>query len=176
MQTILVASSKGGAGKTTLSTQIAGHFAVGGKATVLVDADLRVPRLHRLFDLADRPDRPGLSVLLADPVRVPEPQRIDVLPCLALLPVGAPPPNPLELLERGRFAALLQDLATRFDRVIVDTPASTEGADARVIAAACGEALVLARRHHARAAELGVLVESLRRESVDLAGVVMRGD
>ena len=50
------------------------------------------------------------------------------------------------------------------------------GADARVIAAACGEALVLARRHHARAAELGVLVESLRRESVDLAGVVMRGD
>ena len=39
MQTILVASSKGGAGKTTLSTQLAGHFAVGGKATVLVDAD-----------------------------------------------------------------------------------------------------------------------------------------
>ena len=114
--------------------------------------------------------------MLADPTRVPEPQRIDVLPCLALLPVGAPPPNPLELLERGRFAALLQDLATRFDRVIVDTPASADSADARVIAAACGEALMLARRHRPRrrARRAG---QSLRRESVDLAGgVVMRGD
>ena len=173
---LAIVSPRRGDGRSHAAANLAAAFSQLGERTVLVDADLRAPRLHRLFDLADRPDRPGLSVLLADPVRVPEPQRIDVLPCLALLPVGAPPPNPLELLERGRFAALLQDLATRFDRVIVDTPASADGADARVIAAACGEALVLARRHHARAAELGVLVESLRRESVDLAGVVMRGD
>ena len=173
---LAIVSPRRGDGRSHAAANLAAAFSQLGERTVLVDADLRAPRLHRLFDLADRPDRPGLSVLLADPVRVPEPQRIDVLPCLALLPVGAPPPNPLELLERGRFAALLHELAARFDRVIVDTPASADGADARVIAAACGEALVLARRHHARAAELGVLVESLRRESVDLAGVVMRGD
>ena len=85
---LAIVSPRRGDGRSHAAANLAAAFSQLGERTVLVDADLRAPRLHRLFDLADRPDRPGLSVLLADPVRVPEPQRIDVLPCLALLPGG----------------------------------------------------------------------------------------
>ncbi|NRT54467.1 hypothetical protein [Sphaerotilus uruguayifluvii] len=173
---LAIVSPERGDGRTHAAANLAVAFSQLGERTVLVDADLRSPRLHRLFAL---PARPGLSALLADPgfdlESDPGLDRIDPLPSLQVLQVGAPPPNPLELLQRGRFGALLEVLARRFDRIVVDTPPACDGADARVIATACGQALVLARRHRSRAADLRTLVDALRRESVDLAGVVVNG-
>ena len=170
---LAIVSPRRGDGRSHAAANLAAAFSQLGERTVLVDADLRAPRLHRLFDLADRPDRPGLSVLLADPVRVPEPQRIDVLPCLALLPVGAPPPNPLELLERPAFRLLVTELLRKFDHVIVDTPPASSGSDAAVIASRCGAALVVSRKNKTRMASLNTLVDSMVAASAKLAGVVL---
>ena len=60
-----------------------------------------------------------------------------------VLPAGPIPPNPLELLERPAFGLLMRELISKFDHVVVDTPAAEQGADPCVVAARCGAALVL---------------------------------
>ena len=76
-------------------------------------------------------------------------QQVPGVPGLFLLPVGVTPPNPLELVERPAFGLLMRELTSKFDHVVVDTPAAEYGADAAVIAARCGAALVVARKHAA---------------------------
>lgn len=173
---IAVVSPDPGNGRTWVAANLAAAFSQTGERTVLVDANLRTPRLQALFDLP--PSCVGLSTLLAETPEqasaVPvEPTRIDVLPSLQVLPVGTPPPNPLELLQRPAFAARLRGLLQRHDRLVVDTPAAHGQADARVIAAACGQALVIGRRHHTRTDRLAALVRDLRERRVDVIGVVL---
>jgi receptor protein-tyrosine kinase len=83
------------------------------------------------------------------------------------------PPNPLELLQRRRFNALLHDVRREYAHVLIDTPAAVRGADCRVIAGRCGAALVVGRRDRSRLAPLEGLLEALDRARVKLAGVVM---
>lgn len=167
---LAVVSPCPGDGRTHVAANLAVVFSQMGQRTVLVDANLRAPRLHALFDL---PARPGLTALLADRQVAGELDRIDALPNLHVLQVGAPPPNPQELVQRESFRTLLRELTRKFDRVIVDTPAAQGAADARVIATACTQALVVGRRDHSGTRELRELVEGLRERRVDLVGVVM---
>ena len=83
------------------------------------------------------------------------------------------PPNPLELMERPAFGLLMKQLISKFDQVIVDTPAAVHGADASVIASRCGSALVVARKGESRVASLSGLVASLAGAPVRLAGVIV---
>ena len=94
------------------------------------------------------------------------------MPSLFVLPVGTTPPNPLELVERPAFGLLMRELATKFDHVVVDTPAAVYGADAMVIAARCGAALVIARKDASRVAMLQDLVDSLAGSPAKVAGVI----
>ena len=87
-------------------------------------------------------------------------QQVAGVGSLFVLPVGITPPNPLELVERPAFGLLMRELTAKFDHVIVDTPAAVRGADAGVIAARCGAALVVARRHSSRLAALQDLLAS----------------
>lgn len=167
---LAVVSPCPGDGRTHVAANLAVVFSQMGQRTVLVDANLRAPRLHALFDL---PARPGLTALLADRQVAGELDRIDALPNLHVLQVGAPPPNPQELVQRESFRTLLRELTRKFDRVVVDTPAAQGAADARVIATACTQALVVGRRDHSGTRELRELVEGLRERRVDLVGVVM---
>jgi Mrp family chromosome partitioning ATPase len=95
------------------------------------------------------------------------------LPGLHVLPAGAPPPNPLELVQRPAFGQLLRDLLGKFAYVVVDTPAASQGADARVITAACGAALVIARKGRSRMDATGALLKALSQGPGRIAGVVM---
>lgn len=167
---LAVVSPAPGDGRTHIAANLAVAFSQMGQRTVLVDANLRAPRLHTLFDL---PARPGLTAILADRQVAGELDRIDVLPNLHVLQVGAAPPNPQELVQRETFRTLLRELTRKFDRVIVDTPAAHGTADARVIATACAQALVVGRRDHSTATQLRELVGGLRAQRVDLVGVVM---
>ena len=99
--------------------------------------------------------------------------QIPDLPSLYLLPAGAVPPNPLELVQRPAFGLLMAELLSKFDYVVVDTPANVHGADARVIAAKCGAALVMGRKGKSRMALMDKLLKSLGKSAVKVAGVVM---
>src|SRR4029077_2695549 len=104
---------------------------------------LRAPRQHRIFNI---PDRIGLSAVLSGRadrgavVRVPE------FGTLSLLPAGACPPNPQELLLRSTLAVLLDELRNEFDVILFDTPPAKRYADAQSLAFRAGSVMVLARK------------------------------
>jgi chain length determinant protein tyrosine kinase EpsG len=168
--TLAVVSSHGGDGRTYLAANLAAAFSQLGSRTLLIEADLRAPRLAALLRLQGGA---GLSNVLAGLAEAGEAlRRVSALRNLWLLPAGALPPNPLELLQRPAFAELLSAMKERFDHVIIDTAAASRGADCRVVAARCEASLVLARRDETRLAALSALVDSLERTTT-IAGVVM---
>ena len=166
---LAVISPNTGDGKTYTATNLAVTLAQLGGRTLLVDADMRSPRVHEIFQLSNQA---GLSSILSGRADKQVIQQVAVIPSLFVLPVGTTPPNPQELVERPAFGLLLRELVRKFDHVVVDTPAAVHGADAAVIAAKCGAALVLARKDVSRSAALRELVASLAGAPVKLAGVV----
>ena len=83
------------------------------------------------------------------------------------------PPNPLELVERPAFGLLVRELLSKFDHVVVDTPAAVYGSDSAVIAARCGAALVVARKDKVRMSALQDLVATMAESPAKLAGVIV---
>jgi protein-tyrosine kinase len=167
---LAVVSPSVGDGKTFFVANLAVAFSQLGGRTLVVDADMRSPRLHRIFDV---PNRAGLSNILAGRADTAAIHAMSALPGLYLLPVGTVPPNPLELVQRPAFGLLLQELCNKFDHVLVDTSAASHGADARVLAAKCGAALVMGRRNSSRMDALRGLIDHLGKTPVRLAGVML---
>ena len=166
---LAVISPDSGDGKTYTATNLAVTLAQLGGRTLLVDADMRGPRVHEVFQLGNQA---GLSSILSGRADKQVIQQVAAIPSLFVLPVGTTPPNPQELVERPAFGLLMRELVSKFDHVVVDTPAAVHGADAAVIAAKCGAALVIARKDVSRSAALRELVASLAGAPVKLAGVV----
>lgn len=160
-----------GDGKSYLAANVAIAFSQLGGRTLLVDADMRTPRQQAVFDIGH--PMAGLSGILSGRAEQNVIVQIPDLPSLYLLPAGAVPPNPLELVQRPAFGLLMAELLSKFDYVVVDTPANVHGADARVIAAKCGAALVMGRKGKSRMALMDKLLKSLGKSAVKVAGVVM---
>jgi len=159
-----------GDGKTYFAANLAIVMAQLGGRTLLVDADLRSPRQHEVFGLSNGA---GLSSILSGRAESQVIQQVDGLPNLFVLPAGPLPPNPAELVERAAFGLLMRELNGKFDHIVVDTPAAAHGADAAVVAARCGAALVLARKDASRVAGLEDLVASLTGSGVQLVGAIV---
>jgi len=159
-----------GDGKTFFAANLAIVFSQLGAKTLLIDADMRTPRQHQLFDI---PHETGLSSVLSGRAEANVVRPVPDLPSLFVMPVGAVPPNPLELLQRPAFGLLVHELLAKFDHVIVDTPASIYGADSRVLASKCGLAMVVARRSVSRMKSVHGLVSEITRGAVQFAGVVV---
>ncbi|MBK8105745.1 MAG: polysaccharide biosynthesis tyrosine autokinase [Betaproteobacteria bacterium] len=169
-QALAIISPDSGDGKTYCAANLAVTLAQLGGRTLLVDADMRGPRVHEVFRVSNRA---GLSGILSGRADKGVIQQVPGVTSLFILPVGTTPPNPLELVERPAFGLLMRELASKFDYVVVDTPAAVYGADAAVIAARCGTALVIARKDASRVGMLQELVGSFAGSPAKLAGVVM---
>jgi protein-tyrosine kinase len=167
---LAVISANDGDGKTFFAANLAIAFSQLGGRTLLVDADMRSPRQHEIFGLDNGS---GLSGILSGRSETNVVRPIRDLPSLFVMPVGTLPPNPTELVERPAFALLMRELVSKFDHVIVDTPAAVHGADYAVISARCGAALALARKGNTRVAALQDLVSALSNTPAELAGVVL---
>ncbi len=167
---LAVLSPAAGEGRSYCAANVAVALAQTGSPTLLIDADLRRPRQHQIF----RHDTsPGLSGLLAGHLDGDAVAPVTGVPGLSLLVAGAAPPNPLELLERPSFELLLHHLAKRFAHIVVDTPAAGGSADAAVIAARCGAALLVARRHASQMAAFQNLQAMLARGPARVLGLVL---
>ena len=156
-------------GKTFFAANLAVTLAQLGGRTLLIDADLRGPRQHEVFKLGNKA---GLSGILSGRVENQVVQQAPGVPSLFVLPVGVTPPNPLELVERPAFGLLIRELVSKFDYVVVDTPAAAYGSDSAVIAARCGAALLVARKDKGRIAALQAMAGNLAETPVLVAGVV----
>lgn len=174
---IAVVSPAPGDGKTFFCANLAVGFAQLGGRTLVMDCDLRGPRLHQVFAVDNNH---GLSGLLTrrKPGNSAHSGVGAIKPVvgvhnLYVLPVGIQPPNPLELLEGAAFAALLLELVNRFDHVIVDTPAASFGSDAAVVGSRCGLAIMVARKNAGKVGALQDLSQMLTNANAKVAGVVL---
>ncbi len=166
---LAIVSCDPGDGKSFFAANMAIAFSQLGGRTLVLDADMRTPRQHELFRV---PNEAGLSNVLSNRSDSNLMYRVPELPSLYVMPVGTVPPNPLELLQRPSFGLLMQELMGKFDHIVVDTPAASSGADARVIASRCGAALLLGRRGRTRMRAIEPLLHALQGVT-RVAGVTM---
>ncbi len=167
---LAILSSDEGDGKTFVAANLAVAFSQLPGRTLIIDADLRSPRLHQVFGVDQSVGLTGVLSGRAQPNVI---KPVVHLPNLYLMPAGVLAPNPAELLQGPAFGLCLAELYSRFDYILVDTPASTAGADARVIASHCGAALLVGRQGKSRVPQMQSLVKLLNKSKIKMAGVVM---
>lgn len=167
---LAVVSAEAGDGKTYMAANLAISFSQLGGRTLLIDANLRQPELHRLFGTTAEV---GLSNLLAGEFSGEAIVAIGGPEGLHFLGAGLAESDPVRLLQGARFSMLLERLVKTFDHVLIDTPSHDNGPDARLIAARAGAALVVGRRGHSRIAKIRRLLSQLYMGPSRVAGVVM---
>jgi len=131
LKRILVTSSGPQEGKTTTAISLGIAMAQSGSRTLLVDTDMRRPRLHRAFGIANEI---GLSTAVVGEADLEACLKNTGIPNLWVLPCGPVPPNPAEMLHTSRFKEILAALVGRFDRIVLDSPPLAAVADAAVLA------------------------------------------
>ena len=167
---LAVVSADAGDGKTFVAANLAIAFSQLGRRTLLIDGDMRSPRLHKVFGIDNSR---GLSNILSGRLSARLLTPVTDLPSLFVLPVGAAPPNPLELLESPAFGLLIRELLGKFDHVIIDSPSAVTGADAGVIAARSGAFGSVARQGRTRMDSMFELVHSLRDSTTLSLGFIL---
>lgn len=167
---LAVISPGKGDGRSYLVANLAVVFSQLGLRTLLIDADLRTPRQHQIFNVSDRF---GLSGMLAGRDYSNALIPIPGLPKLSLLPAGAPPPNPQELLSRPIFADLLDELAGKFDLILMDTSAAKIHSDAKSVAFRAKNALFLARKNHTRLEDTHKMLREFKDTGTHVVGTVL---
>ena len=131
IRTILVTSAAPKEGKTTTSIDLAIAMADSGNRVLLIDADMRRPRIHKAFEL---PNGAGLSSLILGEGNMEDTILSTGVPNLSAVTCGPIPPSPSELLHSAGFTALLGRLSQQFDRIIIDSPPVAAVSDALIIA------------------------------------------
>lgn len=158
-------------GGSYLAANLAIVFAQMGESTLLIDADMRTPRQHALFQLNNQL---GFSSLLAGRSDVASAlHTIPFMPKLQVLPAGPIPPNPLELLNRDNLSELFEWARKTYDIVLIDTSSFSVGADAMIVAAKAGAAVAVARANETKIAAYTNLIAELKRSSINVVGSVL---
>ncbi len=130
LKRILVTSSGPQDGKTTTAVSLGIAMAQSGNRVLLIDTDMRRPRLHRAFGVANEL---GLSTAVVGEAKIDDCIKRTEVPNLFVLPCGPVPPNPAEMLHADRFHEIIDALAGKYDRLIFDSPPLGAVADAAVL-------------------------------------------
>lgn len=172
-QMIQVTSPNQGDGKSTLAANLAVSIAQSGKRTLLVDCDMRRPRVHRVFHLAD--PGPGLAAVIGGNVPLSSAIQRSAIENLSLLPCGKKPANPAELLTSPNFQDLLDRLKSDYDYVILDTPPVLAVSDPSAVAPRA-DGVILVFRMTSRVRPLAERArEQLSQIGANVIGVVVNG-
>jgi capsular exopolysaccharide synthesis family protein len=172
LQALVITSPGPGEGKSTTAANLAITLAQQGSRTLLVDADLRRPLVHRAFNLVQEP---GLTDVLVGTSSLRESIRPNVVPKLDVLPAGALPPNPSELLGSEAMARLLETLRGQYDTIIFDSPPTLAVTDATVLGASADAVILVVRAGETDEVAAQRALQQLRRVQAKIAGTVLNG-
>ncbi|HEX4421795.1 MAG TPA: polysaccharide biosynthesis tyrosine autokinase [Kofleriaceae bacterium] len=170
LKTLVVCSANQREGKTTSVIYLGTTMAQSGARTLLIDSDMRRPRLHKSTNVALTP---GLSNLLIGDdnydslIKPTEVENLFVLPC------GPTPPNPAELLLTKRFETVLGELAKRFDRIILDSPPIQPVTDAVVLSKRVDGVVLVVRASKTMRDELRRSAKMIRDVGGSIVGVIV---
>jgi capsular exopolysaccharide synthesis family protein len=154
---IMVTSPNPSEGKTMVSSNLALTFALGRNQTLLIDCDLRKPRLHHIFQLDLQP---GLSNYLTGSATLEEILRSASVPNLSVITCGTRPPSPGNLLNSKEFKDLLVQLRQRFTHIIIDTPPILGFSDGLLISVLT-DGVLLVTRHNSTHKSAGRLAHHI---------------
>ncbi len=170
LQKLLVTSAEPGEGKSTIVANLA--FATAGvrRKVVVVDADLRLPKLHYIFGLMNSI---GLSSVLKQETTSHEAVQESIIPGVHVLTSGPLPPNPAELLSTPQMTKLMEQLTERFDVVLLDTPALLPVTDTAVLAPIVDGVLLVVGRTQARQEAVQAALRQLANVKARLVGIVV---
>ncbi|WP_263784423.1 GumC family protein [Salinibacter grassmerensis] len=169
--TVLVTSPGSGDGKSLTAANLAAIVAQAGHATLLVDGDLRRPRLHEIFDVSRAP---GLTETLQNDLEEHAMKR-PLADNLCVLPAGTEVENPGKVLGSARFREFLGEAEQYFDHIIVDSSPVLATADGAMLSDLCDTTLCVARAGTTTEDELNDTLEVLGEVGADVAGVVFNG-
>jgi non-specific protein-tyrosine kinase len=171
MQTIQVTSAQAGEGKTTCVVNLAVAFAQAGKSVIVVDCDLRRPRLHEYFGF-DR--HVGFTSVLLHESRLESVVRTTTeFPDLAVLCAGPLAPNPSELLGSEGFAEIIKSLTGSYSVVLIDSPPVLPVTDALVLSRVVDATIFLTSSGFSSKRRVHRSVDSLRQVGAPLVGTVL---
>ena len=171
IRTVVVTSANPGEGKTTIAANLGVVFAQAGNRTILVDADLRRSKLHKLFQLQNRA---GLTSALMQEEPVADGWLLDTgVENLRVLPSGPLPPNPAELLGSQKMHKLVDRLKAEADIIIFDAPPILPVTDAAVLALDADGVIVVGQAGRTRRGAARKAVEGLRKVGGKILGGVL---
>ncbi len=168
---LLVTSGAPAEGKSTAAINLAVASAKAGARVLLIDADMRNPRVHRAFHLEVEP---GLADCLDERTRSPQKLVNETeVPNLYVLTAGKTRKNAAELLAGGHFVRIISMLKERFDRIVVDTPPAAFLSDASIMVPAADTVLLVVSTRRSRRRATRLALESLAGVGVRPAGVLL---
>jgi capsular exopolysaccharide synthesis family protein len=171
LRTLAMTSASPGEGKTTSAINLAIVTSLSvGRRVLLVDCDLRRPKVHSALGLTPEA---GLAEVLTDQIGLDQAIVKPEAMGLEILCVRGRPANPSELLGSARMRELIEEVAQRYDRVILDTPAALGLPDAKAVVDLCDGALVVVRADVTRQEDLQAVLEIVDRRRV--LGLVLNG-
>jgi protein-tyrosine kinase len=160
-----------GVGATYFAANLALSFSQMAVPTLLVEANLRKPRLASLFGVEAKAE--GLVEALTHDDANRQLVALKLLPGLSLLVAGAAAPHPQELLSSKEFLNLSQSAQRNYGVVIYDTSPALESADAYVVASRVGAAIIVARRHRTKVKDVKIIAHALEGFQCEIAGTVL---
>jgi succinoglycan biosynthesis transport protein ExoP len=172
VKVVMITSASAGEGKTSLATQLAASLAAAGRKTLLVDADLRNPAAHRVFDM---PDAPGCCEALRTEIEPPDAVQATPVTGLSLLPAGHLDDAALSALAQTGLEPLLESQRSQFDFIIVDSSPVLPVADAVQIAAHVDGVIFSVLRDVSRLPRVHAARERLAALGIPVLGAVVLG-
>ena len=166
-RTVLITSSLPGEGKTTIAASMATSQSKAGQRVVLIDADIRRPGCHSIAGVSREP---GLTNLLAGESTLDEVLATSEWSGLQVIPAGMPSPHAPNLLGSQKMADLLEQLADRFDLVVIDSPPLLAAADARILSRLADATVMVVRWGKTRRAVVKLAARQLQSAGAQLAG------
>jgi capsular exopolysaccharide synthesis family protein len=171
LKTIVVTSAVPKEGKSTISANLAAAIAQLGRKVLLIDADMRAPYQHHLWQLNNTA---GLSEVLVGQAQFNN-TACQVMDNLDVLPAGVRPPNPLALLDSKRMASLIDDFSSQYDFVIIDAPPILLAAEVLTISKMTDGILFVARPGVIDSKSADSAQEILERSGHNVLGLVVNG-
>jgi len=166
---VMIAGPSPSVGKSFISVNLATVLTSTDKKVLLVDGDLRRGHLHEYLGIGREN---GLSEFISGEIPIGEALHQTTVPGLTLIPTGALPPNPTEMLLHQRFINCLNVLAPRYDHIIVDSPPILVAADAAIIGQMAGGTLMVLKAGAHPMREIEQAVKQLRQAEVNLRGIL----
>ncbi|PIP79763.1 MAG: hypothetical protein COW85_00160 [Ignavibacteria bacterium CG22_combo_CG10-13_8_21_14_all_37_15] len=170
MKVIHVTSSTPGEGKSLISSNLAGSFAQANHKTLLLDCDLRKPRVHTIFGMNRQP---GLVEYLFDQVNLATIIKPTKLANLDVITVGTIPPNPAEMLGSKKMQDFITHMKTLYDYIIIDSPPIISVTDSEIIAAYCDAVYLVVSANYTEFDLLEKALDILKNSNVNFVGTIL---